>query len=429
MHTKTQTTQPLQFITVLNNASCVNNLSNENDLYFEEEEEDHSMTMTDLLSLDEILDGDDSDSESCSSSDDMISFGSADISESSLTSEDDENPIDTLSPYPTYLIQNAYQVKPKAQITKSILVDIPTRVLPYSKDYTHVLYPEYDPTGSAKVYEKVGGDQFAEDSIGPKINRLRLPSDFSTASITIPSNSSFDLTSAHSVAESSAVTFAEECLERSNMRRGHASCDNLFTLPKYLLGEKNEVPPVDSHISFEVSTITSSSDSRKNSAGSSSTASRLTSSVISSTTALSRISATVLESQAYVEDYDHSQRAVRVGSIKRKLRSMEIQHYRTKCVRSLRRSMVQYTKLIDDSEDSTVSSLNTNEIALPEISENDDSKPLAKGLSQSAMEVARDILCFNLILAILYMFFVLYKDTIKQAVGGAEVNHLFGVSV
>jgi len=130
-----------------------------------------------------------------------------------------------------------------------------------------------------------------------------------------------------------------------------------------------------------------------------------------------------------VEDYDHSQRAVRVGSIKRKLRSMEIQHYRTKCVRSLRRSMVQYTKLIDDSEDSTVSSLNTNEIALPEISENDDSKPLAKGLSQSAMEVARDILCFNLILAILYMFFVLYKDTIKQAVGGAGVNHLFGVSV
>jgi len=370
MHTKTQTTQLLQFITVLNNASCVNNLSNENDLYFEEEEEDHSMTMTDLLSLDEILDGDDSDSESCSSSDDMISFGSADISESSLTSEDDENPIDTLSPHPTYLTQNAYQVKPKAQITKSILVDIP-----------------------------------------------------------IPSNSSFDLTSAHSVAESSAVTFAEECLERSNMRRGHASCDNLFTLPKYLLGEKNEVQPVHSHISFEVSTITSSSDSRKNSAGSSSTASRLTSSVISSTTALSRISATVLESQAYVEDYDHSQRAVRVGSIKRKLRSMEIQHYRTKCVRSLRRSMVQYTKLIDDSEDSTVSSLNTNEIALPEISENDDSKPLAKGLSQSAMEVARDILCFNLILAILYMFFVLYKDTIKQAVGGAGVNHLFGVSV
>lgn len=132
-----------------------------------------------------------------------------------------------------------------------------------------------------------------------------------------------------------------------------------------------------------------------------------------------------------LEDYDHSPRAGRVGSIKRKLRTMEIQHYRAKCVRSLRISMVRYTKMInsEDDDSSLVSSLNTNELIISDVSENDEIQPTAKNVTQSAMEVARDILCFNLILAILYMFFVLYKDTITEAIHGAGGNHLFSVSV
>merc|ERR1711935_50419 len=175
--------------------------------------------------------------------------------------------------------------------------------------------------------------------------------------------------------------------------------------------------------------MTSTTDSLDNPTFSSLSVSRLTSSVISSSTALSKLSALVLENEAFIEDYDQSACAGRVSTIKRQLRTMEIQHYRTKCVRSLRRSMVRYKKISEDDDSSLVSSPDTDEPLPPAISEDDETKPMRKGFSQSALEVARDILCFNIILAILYMFFILYKDTITEAMQGAGVSHLFTVSV
>jgi len=432
MQTKTQPTQPLEFITVVNNTSCTNSTSNDNDIHFEEEE-DHSMTMDDLFRLGDASD----DGQLFSSSDDLMSFDSAEISHSSLTSEDDEDPLDFLNSYPAYLTEATNPANSKAYNNKSPQLGKLERVKPDSLGYPHVLYPDCASSGSVtESSDRNAGrnNKYSKDSIWISSVRSRLYSDCSTATMTMPTNSMpSDLTSAsYSVVESSlpsAVTFAEECLKRSNSRRFLGSSNNVFTLPESLLCDKNDEAPIASEVSFEASTMTSTTDSPENSTGSSSSVSRLTSSVISSSTALSKLSALVLENEAFIEDYDQSACAGRVSTIKRQLRTMEIQHYRTKCVRSLRRSMVRYKKISEDDDSSLVSSPDTDEPLPPAISEDDETKPMRKGFSQSALEVARDILCFNIILAILYMFFILYKDTITEAMQGAGVSHLFTVSV
>jgi len=411
MQTETQPTQPLEFIDVVNNTSFINSTSNDNDIHFEEEEE-NSMTLDDLLSFD----GDASyDDRLFSSSDDMISFGSAENSESSLTSEfsltseDDEDPLDFLDSYPAYLSEATNPAKSKADKNK-----IPQLI--ESSD------------------GKAGCNRYAKDILELSAVRSRLYSDCSTATSTMPLNSlPSDLNSAsYSVAESSdptSVTSAEECLERSNLRLFSASCSNDFTLPKSLLCDKNDEAPIASHVSYEASTTTSSTGSRRKSTDSSSSVSRLTSSVISSSTTLSTLSALVLENEAFLEDYDLSPCAARVGTIKRQLRTMEIQHYRAKCVRSLRRSMIRYKKISEDNDSSSVSFLDNDESLSPAISEDVETKPVAKAVMQFAMEVARDILCFNLIIAVFYIYYFLYKDTIIQVIQGAGVTHLFSVSV
>jgi len=411
MQTETQPTQPLEFIDVVNNTSFINSTSNDNDIHFEEEEE-NSMTLDDLLSFD----GDASyDDRLFSSSDDMISFGSAENSESSLTSEfsltseDDEDPLDFLDSYPAYLSEATNPAKSKADKNK-----IPQLI--ESSD------------------GKAGCNRYAKDILELSAVRSRLYSDCSTATSTMPLNSlPSDLNSAsYSVAESSdptSVTSAEECLERSNLRLFSASCSNVFTLPKSLLCDKNDEAPIASHVSYEASTTTSSTGSRRKSTDSSSSVSRLTSSVISSSTTLSTLSALVLENEAFLEDYDLSPCAARVGTIKRQLRTMEIQHYRAKCVRSLRRSMIRYKKISEDNDSSSVSFLDNDESLSPAISEDVETKPVAKAVMQFAMEVARDILCFNLIIAVFYIYYFLYKDTIIQVIQGAGVTHLFSVSV
>jgi len=411
MQTETQPTQPLEFIDVVNNTSFINSTSNDNDIHFEEEEE-NSMTLDDLLSFD----GDASyDDRLFSSSDDMISFGSAENSESSLTSEfsltseDDEDPLDFLDSYPAYLSEATNPAKSKADKNK-----IPQLI--ESSD------------------GKAGCNRYAKDILELSAVRSRLYSDCSTATSTMPLNSlPSDLNSAsYSVAESSdptSVTSAEECLERSNLRLFSASCSNVFTLPKSLLCDKNDEAPIASHVSYEASTTTSSTGSRRKSTDSSSSVSRLTSSVISSSTTLSTLSALVLENEAFIEDYDQSACAGRVSTIKRQLRTMEIQHYRAKCVRSLRRSMIRYKKISEDNDSSSVSFLDNDESLSPAISEDVETKPVAKAVMQFAMEVARDILCFNLIIAVFYIYYFLYKDTIIQVIQGAGVTHLFSVSV
>lgn len=132
-----------------------------------------------------------------------------------------------------------------------------------------------------------------------------------------------------------------------------------------------------------------------------------------------------------IEDYEHSPRAGRVLSIKRKMRSQEIQYYRTKCVRSLRRSMVLSMKIDTSSEDddeSLISSLEANQVDVPLGGEKLDGISLRKGHSQTAMEVARDIICFNIVLAIMYMFYILYKDSITDAIQRIDNHQWVSVS-
>merc|ERR1719491_125156 len=229
----------------------------------------------------------------------------------------------------------------------------------------------------------------------------------------------------------SDVTFQNDCEEGGrlhNRTTKSSSCRNLFTLPPSLLPERSMSQAC--LLSFESSTIsTSSISSRKRKLSSEtnslafSSVSQLSSSITSS---ISKISDTILENQTLLEDYDHSPRASRVQSIKSKLRSMEIQYYRTKCVRSLRRSMVQYMKIeLDDNEPSSISSIMTNDLLITEEEHVTDLKDSDKRRSHSAMEIVRDILCFNLVLGLLYMFCVLYKDTITDAILGSGDKRWF----
>lgn len=88
--------------------------------------------------------------------------------------------------------------------------------------------------------------------------------------------------------------------------------------------------------------------------------------------------------------------------------------------------MVQYMKIeLDDNEPSSISSIMTNDLLITEEEHVTDLKDSDKRRSHSAMEIVRDILCFNLVLGLLYMFCVLYKDTITDAILGSGDKRWF----
>merc|ERR1712008_172535 len=120
------------------------------------------------------------------------------------------------------------------------------------------------------------------------------------------------------------------------------------------------------------------------------------------TSALSTISEMVEDNKAMIEEYEYTPGARRVSGIRKKMRNMEIQHYRAKCVKSLRRSL-ELTKKIDASDESSHTSsddveFSTNSLepkrstAPPVIEKLRRARPTIHHL-QTIMEVARDIFC------------------------------------
>lgn len=421
MQTKEQIPKPVKFITIVNNSGSKNSLySNNNTVDFEDKDQISTdtglLSMSDDNELDDVFnyyfDNPDEISEGCTSNDDMISFGSAFNSASSLTSEDDDEHVDTISAFSASLPADSFAADDIMPSSKPIFREQKMR-------------PR---TPSSGVYPYVG----------PYVRQYKDSTSSSTASLTLtaPSTSlNSDFTGAsfsQAESQSSALTFANQALERSHIRRmGYAaSCNDLFTLPSSLLCRPNSaghsVPDACAS-----TTASSTDNSQKQSSTSQSYISHLSSSITSNV--LAKISETVKANIAMLEDYDHSPRAGRVQGIKRQMRSMEIQYYRSKCVRSLRISMTRYMKIeaADDSSSTASDSSSTRSFTSETVRiENkirvDEVKPAAN--PHSAMEIARDILCFNLVLAMAYMIFVLYKDTITHAIRGLDTTNLVTVA-
>merc|ERR1740124_935137 len=199
----------------------------------------------------------------------MISFGSAVNSSSSCTSEDDEEPLDTISSFSASFQADSHPISERMPLSKHSLGE------PYIRPRTP----------SSGVYPYVQHSITHGSYYSSKLTRLTSTmSDVSTASLTTPGTSlPSDLTTGTfslAESESSAVTFANQALERSHLRRMSyaSSCNDLFTLPSSLLCRPNSVASSACSVSHE-----SSSDySHKQSSTSRSSVSYLTSSVASS---------------------------------------------------------------------------------------------------------------------------------------------------
>lgn len=89
--------------------------------------------------------------------------------------------------------------------------------------------------------------------------------------------------------------------------------------------------------------------------------------------------------------------------------------------------MVHYMKIeeVDEIEPSCISSGMANDLLMTEEEHVTDLKDSDNRRSHSAMEIVRDILCFNLVLGLLYMFCVLYKDTITDSILGSGNKRWF----
>jgi len=83
---------------------------------------------------------------------------------------------------------------------------------------------------------------------------------------------------------------------------------------------------------------------------------------------------------------------------------------------------------ISADDESSTGSLEPERLAVPSGDENPEGISATKGHSQTAMEVVRDIICFNILLAIMYMFYILYKDSIMDAMQRIDDFRWVGVS-
>lgn len=216
-------------------------------------------------------------------------------------------------------------------------------------------------------------------------NRFTIPSQSSNSS------QSDQMLASHSELIPRAVKFANECLERSRVRR--TSTDyHIYSNSSYpvALHKSFVIIPSNSFQSFKSSRIAEphfSSDSSISSDMSSSSA---------------------LSTNSSFESFSQSSLCRQLEEMKMKLNTMKIKHCQQKCMRSLKRSMVLYMKIDassndDDSTICTIESFST--IPISHITFRSEAASRAKMVSQ----LVNEMMCFNIIFAMLWMIFLLYK--------------------
>jgi len=241
-----------------------------------------------------------------------------------------------------------------------------------------------------------------------KMGKITLQDSTSTtyASTTVNSVSSLSNISLASSRRlvSTAIIFANQCLERSKQRSN--------VLPSSNLLNESYRASYYSNLSLKSSSKSSPPITYKSSLidPSSVPSNKL---MTSSSFAPCKTPTTMQTAEKLLRDI--SRPSSRVQKIKRELRAMEIKYYRQKCVRSLRKCMVYYTKLNSTSESKHNCSSNPVYSELCYESNHVKRRRVvsrARAVSSTAIET----LCFNLILSMVYMLLVLYKDSISNII-------------
>jgi len=220
----------------------------------------------------------------------------------------------------------------------------------------------------------------------------------STATKSNSSSSDHTLTSSVDFVPT-AISFANQCLKRSNERRSSYSSspsDLSHTSSKEPIPRNTIAPSLKSSL------------------------------VAPSTIASFKPSITVQLTESLLDDVSQSSHSFRVQTIKRKLRSMEIKYYRRKCVWSLRKSMVHFTKIsatgdtVSDSDDSSICS----ELSVS-VSRYNNGRVLS--IAQGVLEIAWEIICFNLVIATVCMYY-LHDDSLGKFGEVAKIRRLLLLS-
>lgn len=189
-----------------------------------------------------------------------------------------------------------------------------------------------------------------------------------------------------------AIIFANQCLERSKQR----SILKLSSISSHLITNKSlsiEPSPIPSHKLMPHSSVVPC-----------------------------EIPVTMQKVEKLLSDI--SQPSSRVQQLKRELRAMEIKCCRQKCVRSLKKSMVLYTKLNSTSE-SKHSRISTSVCSVLCCESKHVKRRRVVSTSRAISSAAIETLCFSLILSMVYMLFFLYKDSLSNIITPLTVRGIF----
>lgn len=369
VETNKQVTRPLKFITVVKN-SRIDDVQSVDANEFYEDMENNSTGDAESLTLADIF-GDDSLSidDDCSSSDDWISFDSGRFSSYSLDNDE----------------YSASSV-PSAMFCTSRDILLPT-------EHNHP-YHNHNKNSVKCGFKKLQDVDVCSKSAASTANLTSVASSMPTDHTTISSSENdvilYDVKPRRSLSQPCICTFETSTISSESSRKRKQSSET----HSLALSSVSELS-----ISIDLTISTVSELSRDN--------------------------------KAMLEDYDHSERNIRVQSIKRQLRSMEIQHYRSKCVKSLRRSMASYMNLEKlEEEKLRTNSVMSDKRLFTQEEHPDEHNEMSNDSgrhSHTIMEILRDILFFNIFLGIVYMLCVLYKDIIMDTVSGASSNHWFAM--
>jgi len=465
-----------------------NAVNNMNNFQFESQsidgnvEDDNSVTTVDLLSLDDDLD--DESVESWNSDSDMFSYASSSgLSQQSMGHpKEDSGRLSGLSGFlPSF---------PKVPLSVGII----SSFFPSNKAEAEnrKFYPRDNPT-KFQIINYDNSDEFssATDSLIEGTNGMALePSDstvphaedtslssFRTSEISEPTmtmetkrgnilftdtikdytassqpSDAYLLDDVTDVEESTpcVMKFATECLQRSRERRCSVDFYGLSSRPSHkslnrssmnrssieaqkpssyaphsepncssfssvaiqkpLISSSNSVEPK------ECATIPNTAELNQ-----SSNASIL--SFMSSSTALSTS-----------DDISQSSLCLKVQQMRTKLKTIEINHCRQKCIKSLRRSMVLYMQInainneVDnDDDESTICTIGSCYNATES-----QTFPRKAKVSRTNLifQIVKDVMCFNLIFAMVWMLFLLYKNLFVDLFrGGSLVESMVGGSI
>lgn len=112
------------------------------------------------------------------------------------------------------------------------------------------------------------------------------------------------------------------------------------------------------------------------------------------------------------DNMSHSSDSLRIQQIKRKLRSMEIKHYRQKSIRSMQTSRIHCANInINRDNDYECDNLSIYSDLYVSHHSNDKVVSVAKSVSENG----RKIMCFNLATSTVCMLFALYNVSLSQA--------------